>query len=449
MKTFCSLALSVTLPLLVAASPAEQLRDRALQGSIAFDITESLTTEVGPRLAGTPAEARARSWAVAKLRMLGFQNVRVETYDMPLWVRGEEKAEIVSPYPQPLVVTALGRSGATPPEGITADIAYFATLDDLRAAPVGSLSGKIAFVSHAMRRAQDESNYLAFADVRRSGPSIAAQKGALAILIRSIGTDYHRNAHTGLTLWADGVRPIPAAALSLPDSVTLERVFARGEAVRLRLVLTPKYVGTGVTGNVIAEIPGREAPDEIVLLGAHLDSWDLGTGALDDGAGVGIVVAAAKLIAGERAHPRRTIRIVLFGAEEIGLYGASGYARAHATDHHILAFESDLGTDRVWQLASDVGESARPRVADMARLLTPMGITLGGNDVRAGSDLNALRALGVPTLALRQDSTTYFDVHHTADDTLDKIDRAALDQNVAALAAIVWQVADGRERYAR
>ncbi|MDO9489268.1 MAG: peptidase M28 family protein, partial [Sphingomonadaceae bacterium] len=267
----------IALPLLALAligakaddgvATAERLRDAALADNQAWELVESLTTEVGPRLAGTDKEAQARAWGVAKLKALGFQNVRVEAFDLPVWVRGEERAFVVGAHAQPLAITALGRSGATPAEGIEAEIVHFDSTEALEAAPAERLRGKIAFVTHAMKRTQDGSSYGYFGSVRRSAPSTAASKGAVAVLIRSLGTDYHRNPHTGGTNWAVGQTPIPAAALSLPDSDQLERLLKLGKPVRVKLVMTPQFLGSGTSGNVIGEIVGREAPDEVVVIG--------------------------------------------------------------------------------------------------------------------------------------------------------------------------------------
>ncbi|MBA3527194.1 MAG: M28 family peptidase, partial [Sphingomonas sp.] len=291
-----------------------QLRDAALQDDYAWDITEGLTTEVGPRLAGTEAEARARAWSVAKLRAMGFANVRVETFDMPVWVRGEEKAWITAPFPQPLVVTALGNSAATPPQGIEAELVAFTTIDELIAAPDAAVRGKIVFVDHAMPKTQNGSGYGFFGRPRREGPTVASRKGAAAIVVRSIGTDEHRNPHTGVMSFAEGVRPIPAGALTIPDAQQIQRIAKRGRPMRLRLLLTPRDTGRHQSGNVIAEVPGRDAKAPPVLVACHLDSWDLGTGAIDDAAGCGIVAAAAKRIM-DAGRPLRPIRIVWFGAE--------------------------------------------------------------------------------------------------------------------------------------
>jgi carboxypeptidase Q len=442
-------ALPFVALLLLGAAPAkdiataEALRDAALKDNQAWEIVESLTTEVGPRLAGTSKEARAREWGVAKLKALGFQNVRIEPFDMPVWVRGIETAQVVGANAQPLVVTALGRSGATPPAGIEAEIAHFHGMDALRAAPEGSLKGKIAFVTHSMKPTQDGSSYGYFGAVRRSAPSIAATKGASAILIRSLGTGYERHAHTGGTGWAEGQAPIPAAALSLNDSDQLVRLLGLGQPVRVKLTLTPRFVGTQKSGNVIGEIVGSEAPDEIVLIGGHLDSWDLGTGAIDDGAGIAITTAAAKLILDKKLKPRRTIRVIMWGAEEVGLFGAIAYAKAHANEKHVAAAESDFGADRVWQFGYRVAEGAKPLMASIVRVLEPLGVTHDTtNDNRGGPDVTPLAAIGVPSLSPEQSGIDYFNLHHTPNDTLDKIDPEKLDQNVAVYAAMTWLVAN-------
>lgn len=421
-----------------------KLRDAALKDDLAWDITEGLTTEVGPRLAGTEAEARARTWSVAKLKSLGFRNVRIEPFDMPVWVRGEEKAEIVSPFPQPLVLTALGNSGATPAEGLTAEVVYFPTLADLQRAPDGSVAGKIAFVSHAMQATTDGSQYGPFGAVRRQGPAIAARKGAVGIVIRSIGTDHHRNPHAGVTNFPAGVTPIPAAALSLPDAEQLERVVRRGKPVTLKLVLTPRQIGTRQSGNVIAEVPGSDPRAGIVLVGGHLDSWDLGTGAIDDATGVAITAAAAKRIM-DAGRPRRTIRVVWFGAEEVGVFGGDAYFKAHGGEPHVLAAESDFGAGRIWKFDVNLPDSAKTVDDRLERALAPLGIPKGREKAGDGADVGPAIRSGVAAIDLAQDGTKYFDLHHTPDDTLDKVDPEELRQNVAAWTAMLATVADAPE----
>jgi hypothetical protein len=439
-------ALIVAAAPALAASPVETVRARALDDQVAWNIVEDLTTEVGPRLAGTQAEARARAWAVERLKALGFSNVRVEPFDLPVWVRGAEEAEIVSPFPQKLALTALGNSGATPAAGMLAQVAGFPSLAALEAAPDAAVRGKIVFIWHRMPRTQDGSSYGVFGLIRRNGPSIASRKGAAAILIRSIGTDHHRNPHTGVQQWQDGAKPIPAAALALPDSDNLERMLARASPVTLRLTLTPRDLGTGQSGNVIAEVPGSDPGAGIILVGGHLDSWDLGTGAIDDAAGLAVTTAAARLVM-QAGKPRRTIRLVWFGAEETGIFGGNAYLAAHGREKHALVAESDFGAGRIYRIDSRVAPGALPAVARMAAALEPLGIGRGDNDGRAGPDVAPLAATGVPSLNLAQDGTDYFDLHHTPDDTLDKIDPAALRQNVAAWATMLAVAADAPEPF--
>lgn len=439
-------ALALPMPAMAQLSPAQvaTLRDAALKDEVAWDITEGLTTEIGPRLAGTEDEARARRWAVTKLKALGFSNVHIEPYQMPVWVRGEERASIVAPFPQQLHLAALGNSGATPADGLEAEVVAFPTLDALEAAPAGSLSGKIAFVSHAMHATQDGSSYGQFGQVRRSGPGIAARKGAAAILIRSIGTDHHRNPHTGVTNFPEGVAPIPAAALSVPDAEQLERVVARGKPVRVKLLLTPRQIGTRESGNVVAEVPGSDPDAGVVLIGGHLDSWDLGTGAIDDASGVAITAAAAKRIL-DAGRPRRTIRVVWFGAEEVGGFGGLAYAKAHGGDRHALGAESDFGADRIWKFNTALPASAAAIADRLQVALAPLGITRGTAVAGDGVDIGPTLATGVAAVDLLQDGTRYFDYHHTPDDTLDKVDPAQLQQNVAAWTAMLAIVAHAPE----
>lgn len=413
----------------------------------AYEIVESLTTEVGPRLAGTEAEQRARDWAVATLTELGFSNVRVEPFTVPLWMRGEEYAAITSPFPQPLRITALGGSISTGPEGVEGQIVSLPSLAALQATPEGSLQGRIVFVDEVMARTQDGSGY-ALAVTKRSMAAYEAQRaGALAALIRSVGTSSHRFAHTGQMRWAwqPGAPGVPAAALSAPDADQLRRALARDPQVSVKLVITPQRLTPAASGNVIAEIPGRERPDEIVLVSAHLDSWDLGTGAIDDGAGVGIVVAAARAVLDYLPQaPRRTIRIVLFGSEEVGLVGARAYTERHAQElpKHVVASESDFGAGDIWRFDTGVPEHKIPAAQRIGQLLQPLGIGPGDNTARGGPDILFLRQAGVPVVTLQQNGWDYFDLHHTADDTLDKIGSKDLDQNVAAWAAFMYYAAE-------
>lgn len=420
------------------------LRDAALKDDVAYDIVEGITTEVGPRLAGTEAEARARTWAVEKLTALGFKSVHVEPYQMPVWVRGEETAEVVSPYPQKLRLTALGNSAATPAAGLTLPVAYFASFAELQAAPADSLKGKIAFVSNAMVATQDGTSYGTFGSARFVGPSIAASKGAAAIVIRSIGSDHGRGPHTGATNFAAGVAPIPAAALSVSDADNLSRMIARGKPVTLHLVLTPRQIGMRESGNVIAEVPGTDPEAGIVLIGGHLDSWDLGTGAIDDGAGIAITAAAAKRLLDGPA-PRRTIRVVWFGAEEFGGIGGAAYFKAHQADCHVIAAESDFGADRVWRVALNIPETAASAGNRLTAALAPLGIVRGTAVAGDGTDIGPVLRSGVAAIDLNQSGLRYFDYHHTPEDTLERIDRDQLRQNVAAWTTMLAVIANAPE----
>jgi carboxypeptidase Q len=421
-----------------------KLRDAALNDTIAYDIVEGLTTEVGQRLAATEAEARARVWAVAKLKALGFSNVHIEPFAMPVWVRGVETAEIVSPFPQKLVLAALGNSGATPTTGITAQIVAFDGLAALQAADPAKVRGKIVYVTHHMTATQDGSGYGFFGEVRRKGPAIAAQMGAAAIVIRSIGTDSTRAPHTGATNFGTS-RPIPAAALSVVDAEQLDRMLEREKPVTMKLVLTPTSSPTGQSGNVVAEVPGRDPAAGVVLIGGHLDSWDLGTGAIDDASGVAISTAAAKRILDTGVRPRRTIRVVWFGAEEPGLLGGLAYRDAHKDEPHALASESDFGADRIWKFDTKLPAGAEAVRERLIEVLAPLGIEPGNTDAHGDSDVGPLVALGVSAVDMNQDGTRYFDLHHTPEDTLDKIDPAQLRQNVAAWTAMVAIAANAPE----
>ncbi len=422
------------------------LRDRALTDDAAYAIVRDLTTQIGPRPDGSDQEAQARRWAVARLESLGFRNVRIEPYTLNhVWVRGGETGEIVAPVPQPLRLTALGNSGATPAGGITLPVVYFPTFNDLQLAPEGSLRGKIAFVSNQMHATQDGSSYGASGVARFVGPNLAAKKGAAAIVIRSVGTDHGRGPHTGTTNFEPGVTPIPAAALSVADAETLARVFALGRPVTLHLTLTPHIVPSRESGNVVAEVPGTDAAAGVVLIGGHLDSWDLGTGAIDDGAGVAITTGAAKLLMDSGPH-RRTIRVVWFGDEESGGFGGAAYAKAHGQERHATAAESDFGADRVWRFQTNFAEAAKPIGDRLAAALGPLGIVRGRDPAGEGTDVEPILSAGkVAAVDLNQDGTRYFDYHHTPEDTLDRVDPVQLRQNVAAWATMLAVVADAPE----
>ena len=437
-------ALSLAIP---SAANAQRYDERyglepGAHDEIAWDFLEGITTEVGPRLAGTEDEARGRAWAVEWLQERGFANVVVEPFMHNTWIRGEERAHVLGRFAQPLVLTALGYSGATPEAGITAEIVHFASVDALRAAPDGSLAGKIVYIGNAMRATQDGSHYGYFGSPRRQGPGIAAQKGAAAILIRSIGTDNDRLPHTGATSWPDGVDPIPAAALSNPDADNLERMLERGETVSVDLVLTPQLLGMTPSGNVTGEIVGSNPSLPPVLLACHLDSWDTGTGAIDDASGCAIAAAAALRVA-EQGQPLRTIRVLFAGAEETGLWGSRAYSEAHADEEIGVGLESDFGAGLIWRLETNFSLSNPLLFRRLLRAVEGYGVLAVPQIVATGgADLNIVRDQGGPIIDLQQDGSRYFDLHHTANDTLDKVDPAELAQNVAVWTAVAGVLAN-------
>ncbi len=432
----------------VAAQDATELavaREEALGDTVALDFVRDLTTEIGPRQGGTEAEARARDWAVARLRAMGFANVRAEAFTMPTWVRGEERASIIAPFTQPLAITALGNSGATPAQGMEGEVVGFRSLAEFDAAPDAAIRGNIVYIGHAMRATQDGSSYGAFGPVRFSGPDRAARRGAAAIVIRSVGTDSHRNPHTGNTNFGEGVTPIPAGAISNPDADNLERMLDRATVpVRMRLLLTPRQLGPQQSGNVIAEIRGRDADAGVVVAACHLDSWDLGTGAIDDGAGCAIIAAAAKRVEA-MGRPRRTIRLLMAGAEEVGIWGGKAYGEAHGTENHAAALESDFGAGRIWRVDFRLPAAASALNDRIAAGLAPLSIARSRDVASGGADIGALAALGVPLVDLQQDGSDYFDLHHTPDDTFDKIVPADLAQNVAAWTVTLALLANAPE----
>jgi carboxypeptidase Q len=420
---------------------AKALIAKGVDSDLGYQIIESLTTEVGQRLAGTEAEARARDWGVAKFKELGFKNVRIEPFQVDHWERHSEHAEITSPFPQKLMITALGGSIATVSEGIVGQVVRFENLQALKNAPMKGLKGKIVFVDEYMTRTQDGSGY-GVAVKKRSGAAIeAGKRGAAAALIRSVGTDHHRFPHTGQMNYDQNVAKVPIAALSAPDADQLYRALGRGD-VEVKLQIDVQSHGKSQSGNVIAEIPG--VTDEIVIVGGHLDSWDLGTGAVDDGAGIGITVGAAKLVLEMNKKPQRTIRIVMFGAEEVGLVGAIAYAKKHANelDRHMVGAESDFGAGKVWRFDTNFAASKLYKAKEIHKVLEPLGIALGSNNASGGPDMGPLRMLGMPVVTLKQNGWDYFDLHHTPNDTFDKISADDIAQNVAAYAAFIWIAAN-------
>jgi hypothetical protein len=425
---------------------AAQLRDSALQKNEATALLESLTTEIGPRMAGSPADAKAVVWAEQKFKALGYDKVTLQPVTFPVWQRGHETASVLLPFPQKLQITALGGSVGTGGKTLDAEVIEFASLDALKAAPENSLNGKIAFINKRMERHKDGAGYGPVVAGRGAGAIEAAKKGALAVVIRSVGTDSNRLPHTGMMRYSDDVKKIPAAALSVPDADLLEHMLKRGKPVTLRLDMAAGFTGTYTSYNVIGEIRGREKPDEFVVIGGHLDSWDLGTGAVDDGAGVSITMAAGALIGQMKQAPRRSIRVIAFANEEQGLYGGKAYAEANKDNvaNHQIGAESDFGAGRIYAISAGVSNEVWPVIEQIASVLAPLNIVLEKDKGGAGPDIGPISALGMPWLELQQDGSDYFDLHHTANDTFDKVDSKALDQQVAAYAAFTYLAAESK-----
>ncbi|MCB1706764.1 MAG: M20/M25/M40 family metallo-hydrolase [Halioglobus sp.] len=420
---------------------ASMLRDKALDSNRGWEIVESLTTEVGPRLAGTEADRRAVTWARALLEQSTeaglFDRVWLEPVSFPIWQRHRERARVVSPYPQPLQITALGYSGSTDGE-ISAEVIAFPDLAALQAVDEAAVAGKIVFINQPMARHREGKGYAEVVPNRYAAGTIAKQKGAVAALIRSVGTDSHRFPHAGASSRESD--PLPAAALSAPDADQLQRILDREQTLLLALDISVSEQPHGESHNVIAQIDGRADAQKIVLIAAHLDSWDLGTGAIDDGAGVAITVAAAELIGELPQRPKYSVRVVLFANEEQGIWGGKAYAAAHQAElrDHLFASESDFGAGPVWRF-----NTANEALMDKAMPhLAALGIERGGEAASGGPDIKPLLAAGVPVFRLQQDGTDYFDYHHTADDTLDKIDAVELKQNIAAWAVVTFLAAD-------
>ncbi|MBN9319399.1 MAG: M28 family peptidase [Caulobacterales bacterium] len=418
------------------------LRDRALGDNTAWTILEELTTDIGGRPVGSPAMTRAKDWAIAKMHALGFENVRAEAFAKPSWVRGPESAELNTPYKTKLHVLGLGNSGSGQ---VTGEVVVFSSLARLKMTSI-DLKGKIVLVNQPMTRTQDGSGYGAAGAARFQGPSIAASKGAIGYLTRSISTADVREPHTGSTNWGPGVKPIPAGALGVPDADLLERLSKRpgGKLPTITLSLLSSVDEKATAWNVVGDLRGSERPNEMIVIGGHLDSWDPGQGAIDDGAGVAITAAVGKLIGDLPTHPKRTIRVVMFGSEETGGSSAA-YLAAHKEEvpRIILTGESDTGGDEIYDLRLPPGFANDPRFLPVADALASLKVFMSSADVgEAGSDVAGLQEAGVPAFGLSQDASRYFDLHHSASDTLDKVDPAKLAQNVAAWITLIHFVAD-------
>ncbi|MEN8636915.1 M20/M25/M40 family metallo-hydrolase [Pseudoalteromonas distincta] len=424
-----------------------EVRTSALNSGLSYKLLESLTTEVGPRLPGTENDKKAVAWAKAKFNELGFDKVWLEEATFPEWRRYSESGKILTPSEQPLHLTALGNSISTPKDGITAPVVLFETLDELIAAPENSLKGKIAYINYRMNRDIDGNGYGPAVKARGTGAIEASKKGAVAYMMRSVSTGHHRFAHTGGSYYKEGVTKIPNVTIANPDADQIARLIALDKDVSVNINVQTESLGEGTGYNVIGQFNGTENPEQYVLIGGHLDSWDLGTGALDDGAGVALTMAAAKHISDVK-RPKRSIRVVLFAAEELGLWGAKAYFEEHKNElsNIVAAAESDFGADVVYAFESNVDAASLPVVRAIAKELAPLNVEyIGKNQANGGPDLIPLKnATSAPIFELAQDGTDYFDYHHTADDTLDKVTPAKLRQNTAAYAVFALMAADAK-----
>jgi len=370
----------------------------------------------------------------------GFENVHTEIVTVPNWIRGDIAVAIEGG--DKLTAIALGGSPATPKaEALAASVVRVDSLEALDAIPDEEIAGRIVFFDVRMRRAQDGGGYGETVWVRGKGTTAAAAKGAAAVVVRSVGTSSEDVAHTGSMRYLDKIAEVPAAALSNRSADALAAALQVDPGLKLSVRITARWGDDKMSANVVGEIPG--SGKGVVLLGAHLDSWGVGQGANDDAAGVAIVTEAARQAGTIGGELKRTLRVVLYANEEFGLSGGLAYAKAHADEVKdiVVAMEADFGSGAVWQLASRVDEAALPAVEAIRSVLTPLGVAAGNNESHGGADIGPLVKLGVPVLGPVQDGTAYFDVHHTHADTLERIDRAGLTQNVASYAVSAYLAA--------
>jgi hypothetical protein len=435
------LLLSATAP--KDPDPGARILGAALTRSKAYETLAHLTDRIGPRLSGSAGLEKAVAWTEGEFRGMGLDRVWIEPVKVAHWVRGVETGSITAPAEHPLAITALGMSDPTPPEGVSAAVFEAGSLAEVQNAG-DAVRGKIVLYNKPILPTfAADGGYGSVAPMRGKGASLAARQGAVGMLIRSLGTASYRLPHTGAMTYDEGVPRIPAAAISAEDADLIHRLLAAGDEVRVRFTLGCKTLPDADSANVLAELRGSKLPEEIVLIGAHLDSWDLGTGAIDDGAGVAIVMDTMRLLKELGLRPRRTIRAVLFTNEENGLAGGKAYAEIHRDEipRHVAAVESDSGGASPVGFGVTAGAGGVEIVRDIASRLT----AIGAQDVTpdgGGADISKLREALVPVLLLRQDPVHYFDYHHSAADTLDKVNAVDLARNVAALAVLAHALAD-------
>ena len=416
--------------------PANRIIQAALADSSAWNRLAELTDKFGHRLSGSASLERAIDWIIAGMKKDQLENVRGEPVMVPRWVRGEEWAKLILPREAPLNMIGLGRSVGTPPRGITADVMVVTSFDELttRAAEA---KGKIVLFDVPF------TNYGQTVQYRSRGASAAAKVGAVASLIRSVSSASMQNPHTGAMNYDTTVAKIPAAALSVEDASMLHRMIDRGERVRLTLKMSARTLPDAPSRNVVAELRGSAKPDEIVVLGGHIDSWDVGQGAMDDAGGVVAAWEAVKLLKKLGLRPKRTVRVVAWTNEENGGRGGSGYRDAHRAelDKHVMALESDNGVFDPRGVGITAGDGGLAMAADIATLLKPIGADTARSG-GGGADTAPIGALGVPTMSPTVDGTKYFWYHHSSADTMDKLDPREMAECVALMAVFVYVVAD-------
>jgi carboxypeptidase Q len=443
-------------PALYSARTLEQLKAvqaAALSSSYALDQTRHLSNNIGPRLSGSPQAEMAVQYVAAEMRKLGLE-VRLQKVMVPHWVRGAETAELVE-FPgmapetrQKIVIAALGGSVATAADGLTADIVVVRNFEELTALGRSKVEGKIVLFNNVFDRELAAGGFGGEAygqavRYRGGGPAAAAKLGAVAVLVRSAGGSQNRLVHTGATRYAEGVPQIPAAAVSFEDAETIADLATQGR-VRLRLVLTPKTLPNAPSYNVIADLKGSKYPDQIVVVSGHLDSWDLGTGALDDACGVAVSMQVPFLLKKLGITPDRTIRVIAYMNEENGTAGGRAYAAEEAVDptKHIGAIESDLGASHSMGILFTGKEETAQFLAPISEVLRSQGAALTQRQDEVGTDINPLTPKGVPSFAPWYDTRTYFNYHHTAADTFDKIDPKALAEAGAVMAVLAYWLAN-------
>ena len=417
--------------------PVRRILERATASREAWDRLAELTDTFGHRLSGSQALDDAIAWAVARMRADGFDRVWTDPVKVPHWVRGRESLAIVAPRQHDLPVLGLGMSVGTPAEGIEGDLLVVESFEELERRRE-DVPGRIVLYNVPYR------GYGATVAYRTTGASQAARHGAVAVLVRSIGPDGLRTPHTGTLLYRSAIPRIPAAAVAAEDARRLARMVARGDRVRLRLTMEARQLPDADSANVIAELRGTERPDEIVLVSGHLDSWDVGTGASDDGGGCIAAWEVARVLMALELRPRRTIRVVLFTNEENGLRGATAYRdryRRQLSDH-VLMIESDLGVSTPRGVGFSGNDAARAQIVAIASLLAPIGATHVGPSGGGADIAPSVAAAGIPALSPEVDPSEYFVVHHTQADTIERIDPAAMGRHVAALAVMAYVVAD-------